>query len=379
MSTEVQEIQETEEIQEVEETVNLQEETVEIQEVALDEVEPEVPSILRTRRDGVWEVYNGPWGSYLRPTDDPEANIVIEDDNLKVFNLNPDIHKLPADLWTRWVKLCFYYVDKVTNSVEVSIRILRSAEDPSKYRMLVPRQKVSGATVRVDSFDEAIDIETGEELTQYPPSGWIPCGSSHSHNTMSSFFSGTDDKYELGDPGIHLVVGDVKVSEGKYTIAASVVGSGRRFEMPYSNLIDATPVAGVDFHPKVIDYVDYTSPLTTTKSVTGKTYNSWSTRNVTSGADTSDYETYKNWLTKTYYGEADVTDPYHYSEGNYTYGQGTVSGGHLKLWEIQDLITDYIQQNQNDLNKLCIFGDDLKGHLKDIEDYVGFAMEQFQS
>lgn len=377
MSTEIQEIQETEQTQDVEETVNLQEETVEIQEVEIEETEPEAPSVLRTRRDGVWEVYDGPWGSYLRPIDDPDANVVIDEQNLKVFNLNPNIHKIPADVWSRWVKLCFYYVDKVTSSVEVSIRILRSAEDPSKYRMLVPRQKVSGASVRVDSFDEAIDIETGEEITQYPPAGWIPVGSSHSHNTMPSFFSGIDDKYELGDPGIHLVVGDVNVNAMKYTIAASVVGSGRRFEMPYSNLIDATPVSSVDFHPKVIDYVDYTSPLTTTTTTTTGTYTSWSKKVSKYYNDTSDYNNYQDWLEKVYgVSSNDVSDPYHYSEGNSTYSSRNSSGKSLMLWEVEDLINDYVMENNGDLNKLCIFADTLKDTLKDIESHIALNIDE---
>ena len=332
MLTEIQEIQE-EVVEAPEEIVNEQEDTLEIQEVEIDETQPEAPPVLRTRRDGVWEVYNGPWGSYLRPIDDPDANVVIDEENLKVFNLNPDIHKIPAALWARWVKLCFYYVGKVTNSVEVSVRILRSAEDPSKYRILVPRQKVSGASVRVDSFDEAIDIETGEEITQYPPVGWIPVGSSHSHNTMPSFFSGIDDKYELGDPGIHLVVGDIKISENKYTIAASVVGSGRRFVMHYSNLIDATPVSGLEFHPKVIDYVDYTSPLIATTG-TSSVYTSWSKNS--SKYDYSDnYQNYQTWLNKTYgIDNDDVNDPYHYSEGNYNYTRKSTSSKTLALWEV---------------------------------------------
>lgn len=360
MTTELQEIQETEEI------VNEQEETVEIQEIQVeDTVEQEVsevPTVLRTRRHGVWEVYDGPWGSYLRPIDDPDANVVISDDNLKVFNLKPDIHKIPAELWSRWVKLCFYYVDKVTSSVEVSIRILRSEEDPSQYRFLVPRQKVSGASVRVDSFDEAIDLETGEEITQYPPAGWIPVGSSHSHNTMPSFFSGTDDKYELGDPGIHLVVGGIKVKDNRYTIAASVVGGGRRFEVEYDDLIDATPVSGVDFHPKVIDYVDYTSPLVLSSSAYTSKYTSVN-RNAGAYDDLSNYQ---DWLIRAY-GGYDERDPYSYNDGTGYYGKSRPQSKALAIWEMEELINEFIEENQLNPNKLAIFADALKDKIQDIE------------
>jgi hypothetical protein len=370
MSTEVQEIQETEEIQE---TVNEQE-TVEIQEVQVEDSEPEVPAVLRTRRDGVWEVYNGTWGSYLRPTDDPDANIIINEENLKVFNLNPDIHKLPAELWTRWVKLCFYYVDKVTSSVEVSVRILRSTEDASKYRMLIPRQKVSGASVRVDSFNEAIDIETGEEITQYPPNGWIPVGSSHSHNTMPSFFSGIDDKYELSDPGIHLVVGGINVTGLKYTIAASVVGNGRRFEVPFADLIDATPISGVDFHPKVIDYVDYTTPVYTStyKSTHSASIVPWKKKVSNDGYDSSSY---KEWMKQSYGTADEYCDPFHYRDDTYT--KVSSYGKSVMMWEIEDLINDFINQNQDDVNKLCIFADALKDHLNDVEAGIALNIEAF--
>ena len=194
-----------------------------ITEEAVEITQEEPSSILRTSENGCWEVYTGTWGNYLRPAFDPDANAVITDEHLKHFELNENIYRIPSELWAKWIKLCFHYVDKVQACVEVSVRILRSVEDPSVYRFLVPRQKVSGASVRVDSFDEAIDLDTGEEITQYPPEGWVPVGSSHSHNTMQAFFSGTDDKYELGDPGIHIVVGSINTKEMKYTIAASVV------------------------------------------------------------------------------------------------------------------------------------------------------------
>ena len=367
MSTEIQELQELQE-------------TVEIQEVEVDTVEPEVPSVLRTRRDGVWEVYNGTWGSYLRSTDDPDANVVINEANLKTFNLNPDVHKLPAELWTRWVKLCFYYVDKVTSSVEVSIRILRSTEDASKYRMLVPRQKVSGASVRVDSFDDAIDIETGEEITQYPPDGWIPVGSSHSHNTMPSFFSGIDDKYELGDPGIHLVVGGINVTGLKYTIAASVVGNGRRFEVAFSDLIDATPISGVEFHPKVIDYVDYSTPVyaSTFKPAHSASTVPWKKKVSKVGDDTHSYQ---EWMRQSYgEGMDEYSDPYFYSDGTYSSFNSkanTRTGTAVMMWEIEDLINDYISQNQDDVNKLCLFADSLRDHLNDVEAGIAINVETY--
>lgn len=342
----------------------LVDEEISSQEAVEQQQENESPGILRTANDGCFEVYQGPWGKYIRPCFDPKANVEITKEHLNHFELNEDIHRIPADLWTRWVNLCFHFVDKVTSSVEVSIRILRSEDDASKYRIVVPRQKVSGATVRVDSFEESIDIETGEELTSYPPQGWIPVGSSHSHNTMAAFFSGTDDKYELGDPGIHLVVGGIKVQERRYSIAASVVGAGRRFELEYSHLVDATPIENVDFHPKVLEYVDYQPPTYTyTSSALSRTNAK------------SEWEGYNKWLQRNSkysnanYSNTDINDPFSYSEYFQSYGGGVYSSTNkdVRLWEIEDLINDYINQNQDQVEKLIDLENRLKDFLPDIE------------
>lgn len=355
---------------EIQEEVTSSNETVSIQEVEINNE----PSVLRTPFDGCFEVYQGPWGKYLRSCADPDANIEVTKENLEFFEMNEKVHKIPATLWSRWSNLCFYFVDKVANEVEVSVRILRSKDDPSVYRMLIPRQKVSGASVRVDSFDESIDIETGEEFTSYPPEGWVPVGSSHSHNTMPAFFSGTDDKYELGDPGIHLVVGSIKVVDKTYTIAASVVGNGRRFTMHYNNLVDATPVNGADFHPKVIDYIDYTSPIT----VTTTTYSRYTTKSKGASSITrygessrySDYYSYNKWLEK--YNDPDgysqlQDDDYWQSYGR-NYNEGSVTQGRaIKLWEIEDIIHDYLEQNTNDFNQLWMLYDTLQDMVKEAE------------
>lgn len=321
----------------------------------------EMPPVLRTRRDGVFEVYTGPWGSYIRSTDDPDANVEITDDHLDQFELREGIHRIPADLWARWVKLCFYFVDKVPNSVEVSIRILRSEEDPSKYRFLVPRQKVSGASVRVDSFDEAIDIETGEEITQYPPTGWIPVGSSHSHNTMEAFFSGVDDKYELDDPGIHLVVGSINSDTMKYHIAASVVGSRRRFKLEYDKLIDATPVSGVAFHPKVTDYVDWTSPVATFKKGNFVSYpTTWKKKETTTTTNTSKIRSNYNDLSNWGWNDDDYSDPFYWNSNS----NGTPN---IKIWNFTDSVNDFIVDNVNDPDVLQQLRTDLQDVLMDID------------
>ncbi len=298
--------------------------------------------ILRTANNGCFELYTGGWGTYLRRIDDPEANVIIDKNDLETFTLKEDIHRLPAELWQRWVQLCFHFVEKVPSDVEVSIRILRSEEDPSVYRIVVPKQKVSAASVRVDSFHDAIDIESGEEITQFPPIGWIPVGSSHSHNTMQAFFSGTDDKYELGDPGIHIVVGSIDVDKRTYRLKASVVANGRRFDVDHSKIIDCEPIVGATFHEDVLKYVDYTRPVvqphkkaTNFQSFQTKTNQRFSSYDYKSPFGFSDEIDFTDDYYQEFFGETEVTET-----------------KPLKLWQIEDVIEDYIKQNRGNAEEI---------------------------
>lgn len=217
-------------------------------------------TILRTAHDGCWELATNSWGTFLRQIPDPDADTIITDEQLKGFELRGDITPIPADLWQRWVQLCFQMTEKDRRNLEVSCRLLRHEEDRSRWRILVPQQEVSGASVRVASFDKAIDIESGELIEHYPPAGWIPCGSSHSHNTMSSFFSGTDDKFELGDPGLHIVVGDINTTTRQYSLKASITANHRRFLIPHDAVIDTTPIPDTKPHPSVLEIIKLETP-----------------------------------------------------------------------------------------------------------------------
>ena len=71
---------------------------------------------------------------------------------------------------------------------------------------------------------------------------------------MDSFFSGTDDKYELGDPGLHIVVGNIDFFTGTFTMEASVTSNFRRFYVEHSQVVDSRQ-AEVTFHPAVLDVI----------------------------------------------------------------------------------------------------------------------------
>ena len=204
--------------------------------------------ILRTATDGCWQLSSNSWGQFLVPAADPLADTVITKEQLEGFELNEGITPIPADLWSAWINLCFALNEEDKRNLEVSCRLLRKEDDKSQWRIVVPKQVVTGASVRVDSFDECVDILSGELISQWPPAGWQPCGSSHSHNTMDVFFSGTDDKYELGDPGLHIVVGKINNESRQYSLKASVTAHRRRFEVKARDVVDLTPLQ-VNFHP----------------------------------------------------------------------------------------------------------------------------------
>lgn len=212
-------------------------------------------TVIRTT-DGCFAVISNSWGEYIAPVPDPEATAKLEKGALDRFELHPDIHKIPADLWSRWVALCFHFAHLKQGDLEVSCRLLRKEEDRSQWRILVPRQEVSGASVRIDSFDEAIDIESGELIESYPPDGWIPAGSSHSHNTMQlARFSSTDDASELGCPGLHIVLSHIDVDKRSYVCTASITANHRRFYLEDAAAVVELEPLRQPFHPAVLEVI----------------------------------------------------------------------------------------------------------------------------
>jgi hypothetical protein len=217
------------------------------------------PTVLRSPRHGCFRLRTNHWGSYLAPCDDPdgdnELNETVLRDALAEFAVPETLPRIPADLWQRWVQLAFHFAPKVRAfSLEVGVRILVSSTDPSQYRMLVPRQSVSGGSVHAHDFDDSIDLVSGEKITAYPPDGWIPCGSSHSHGTMGAFFSSVDDGNELGDPGLHITVGSINPTTLTYDLVASITANRVRYKLPWQKFVDPDPVQ-VSFHPDVLEYV----------------------------------------------------------------------------------------------------------------------------
>ncbi len=224
--------------------------------------------LLRTSRDGCWSLKENTWGRFLAPCADPDANVVITEEQLEGFELHENTPKIPASLWNRWINLCIELMKRGTGDLEVSCRLLRKEDDPAWYRIVIPVQKVTGVSVRVDTFDKAIDIQTGEVVDQWPPPGWRACGSSHSHNSMDAFFSGTDDQYELGDPGLHIVVGKINPNTGAYVCKASITASLRRFMIDPTDVIDFSPNDSFTYDPACLNAITLPKPRSALKPIT---------------------------------------------------------------------------------------------------------------
>jgi len=158
---------------------------------------------------------------------------------------------------------------------------------------------------------------------------------------MQAFFSGTDDKYELGDPGIHIVVGSIDVNKRTYRLKASIVANGRRFDVDHDKIIDCDPIDDATFHEDVLKYVDYSRPVVHHKKAT-----SFQTFQHKSNQKFSSYD-YKSPF--GFSDEIDFTDDY-YRE---FFGETEViETKPLKLWQIEDVIEDYIKQNKGNVEEI---------------------------
>lgn len=320
------------------------------------------PTILRTAFNGTYKYHKCPWGRYLRSCRDPEANIEITQEMMMSFEIDPAAHKIPSDIWSAWILLCFHFVGKVPSKMEVEIRFLRNSENPGQFIAVVPKQSVTGSSVRAPNFDECCNLLTGEEYTSYPPEGFIPMGSSHSHNTMPPFFSPEDNASELTDPGIHLTVGEINLQTKIYKIEASVVGDKRRFLVNYHHLVDATFQKGITFHENVLKYVDYTSPVH--KAYSTSNYQKWAkkylppSKNEKQSTFTSTEE-FREWYDNYMDSEGNHEDPFYWNANPRFIKSSVIPDAH----NIKDLIEDYINLNRNDTDALEELKEYLSGTL----------------
>lgn len=218
--------------------------------------------VIRTKNQGCFKIcHSQAWGKYLVPSEDPDG-VELSNFELAGIQLNEGFPRIPPELWAPYIGLCFYMCpagEKLTRAqhdkqLEVQVCLLRDQATLTQWKIVVPRQVVSGVSVKAElKFN--IDIITGEKYEQFPPPGWVHAGSSHSHNTMDAFYSSVDDKSELTVPGVHIVVGNIDHEKMQYSYKASIVLQKLRKEVDLDKVVDATPLE-LEFHPDVLDYID---------------------------------------------------------------------------------------------------------------------------
>ena len=240
--------------------------------------------VVRTPESGAWGADHFPgFGTVLRPVKDPEG-VEITKEMANTIRLDPSFPRIPPSLANRISDLYIEMLNRgagknsrfVDSQKEVSVVLLRDVETLSKWRVLVPTQVVGGASVNADYEKPLCDIETGETITSFPPDGWAVAGTSHSHNTMGAFFSGTDDRNELPQPGLHFVCGAFRKAENggwNFDVAASMVYHGKRYEsvigedgkprkMVWTDIVDFTRIESDDYdaHKNCYEFVKVEAP-----------------------------------------------------------------------------------------------------------------------
>ena len=243
-------------------------------------------NILQAHKIGAWgaDLFPG-YGTIIRPIqpiDNPNG-VDLPKEMTEVIRLDPDFPRIPHTICDRISNLYVEMLNRgaggtgfagVDSAKEVSVVLLRDEATLKNWRCLVPTQVVGGASVNADYDQPLCDIETGEEIKVFPPEGWLVAGTSHSHNTMGAFFSGTDDRNELPQPGVHFVLGQFqknpKTGGMQFAVAMSIVYHGVRYlkvmgedqkaiALSWDHICDFA-ATGVTAHENVFNYVKMTTP-----------------------------------------------------------------------------------------------------------------------
>lgn len=170
---------------------------------------------------------------------------------------------IPQDLWNKVLE--FYSLVYQVHAGEAAVLLLYNP-DTLEWDILVPNQTVTGGHA---SYDLTKIIAEDARLTT---GGFNIVGTSHSHASMSAFWSAIDDKDELKMDGIHITVGKLNqypALEPDY--AASVVFSGIRFECAITDLVDTQHQAMNPEMAKLLTLVEKRQPATVTKTTAATT------------------------------------------------------------------------------------------------------------
>ena len=103
------------------------------------------------------------------------------------------IPKIPKELM---VQIVDFFREVYNQKKAEAIVLLFMNKKTKEYKITCPKQKVGGASVSYDN--------------EFSEKNFLRAGTIHSHNTMSSFQSGTDFNDEAINDGIHITVGKIE-------------------------------------------------------------------------------------------------------------------------------------------------------------------------
>lgn len=262
---------------------------------------PTLEPFVRAKKGCLKLVTSPYWGSWYKQVDDPKGKDIDTKELLEQFWIKESFNKVPLEQLRRIVTFYRRYVSNVAansevDTNEVQVLLLRSETDITAWKVLVPKQIITAATVEAVTHP-CCDLETGEDHLVFPPEGWAHAGSSHSHNTLEAFFSGKDDRGELTVPGLHFVIG--RITTSSFHIKASIVMNRIRFivrpewvleigEIPYrveDSLVGVfTDSTAVPYAEKVETYVKRASEAVPKRTSPPSAYGSRWSRNNTNHA-----------------------------------------------------------------------------------------------
>jgi hypothetical protein len=181
----------------------------------------------------------------------------IDDYVMRVFEVNPNLPKVPTDLWN---KLMTLFLDYAEQDLEVHARIIYD-EYRNDWKVIIPTQMVTGGSATYN-YQSCVDLETGRSLS-YPAD--LPSYDNiwhiHSHNTMQlKHPSGVDDKDELHVKQGYCVISNIDLVNRTYKWCFTVVGNdgknkqNKRFFLPDSAISEI--VSDISFNADVAMIVE---------------------------------------------------------------------------------------------------------------------------
>ena len=186
-------------------------------------------------------------------------NTDIKEEDTREVSFNENRKKLPADLWSAIIHLYIDICKKFNGEVRVELCKHRITNE---WKVLVPKQQISGASVTKQDLRNTVDILTGEKFNLSDPAfvtNWYQFGTSHSHGSIPmDTFSETDDKEELFREGPHLLVSHIKFLENNkvtYVPTGSIVWDNERTYVDIYEIVDIDPTVDVMYHPNCLNQI----------------------------------------------------------------------------------------------------------------------------